>query len=116
MLQYGFMQNAFIVSFFIGILCPSIGIKGKEFDGSKHSTNMDDCQQTPVTPVGELPHTGPTAMIAVMSVLVAAGMGVAYYWQHRQAQRNKMVEEFGAHIAAPKTKLLEAHLTKKAKK
>lgn len=93
-----------------------IEIKGKEFDGSKHSTNMDDCQQAPVTPVGELPHTGPTAMIAVMSVLVAAGMGVAYYWQHRQAQRNKMVEEFGAHIAAPKTKLLEAHLTKKAKK
>ena len=26
MLQYGFMQNAFIVSFFIGILCPSIGL------------------------------------------------------------------------------------------
>lgn len=26
MLQYGFMQNAFIVSFFIGLLCPLIGI------------------------------------------------------------------------------------------
>ena len=26
MLQYGFMQNAFIVSFFIGILCPAIGL------------------------------------------------------------------------------------------
>lgn len=26
MLQYGFMQNAFTVSFFIGILCPLIGI------------------------------------------------------------------------------------------
>ncbi len=26
MLQYGFMQDAFIVSFFIGILCPAIGL------------------------------------------------------------------------------------------
>lgn len=88
-------------------------INGKEFDNSKHSLNMEDCQGVPV---GELPHTGPTAMIAVMTALVAAGMGVAYYLQHRQAQRNKMVEEFGAHIAAPKAKLLEAHLTKNVKK
>lgn len=93
-----------------------IEIKGKEFDGNIHSLNADDCNETPVTPVGELPHTGPTAMIAVMSVLVVAGMAAAYYLQHRQAQRNKMVEEFGAHIAAPKAKLLEAHLTKNVKK
>ena len=91
-----------------------VTIEKSQFDSAKHSEKESDC--VTAAPVKELPRTGPMAMIGVMIAMVAAGVIAAYFIRHRQEHQKQLEAEFGKHIAMPKVKLLEAHLTKKAKK
>jgi uncharacterized repeat protein (TIGR01451 family) len=61
-----------------------ITVKENEFDASKHSMNLADCEETPVTPEtpktpetpAELPKTGAEGYIGLVAALLTAG--VAY--------------------------------------
>lgn len=61
-----------------------ITIKETAFDASKHSKNLDDCKETPVTPP-ELPQTGMGENIVAIVGLGALIASAAYYIASRRA-------------------------------
>lgn len=61
-----------------------VTIKEGDFDSTKHSKDLADCEETPVTPVEELPHTGPEA--GLLAALLVSGVvaGAVYFVQSRR--------------------------------
>lgn len=55
-----------------------VTIKESDFDSSKYSKNLADCQSTPVTPVTELPQTGIDTGVATMAGIGALTAAAAY--------------------------------------
>lgn len=92
-----------------------VTIDKNDYDKSKHSEDEKDCAEEEAV-VAELPQTGPAAMVGVMLLLIAAGMGAMYIIRSRQEQKEQLEAEFGKYITQPKTKLLESHIEKKPKK
>lgn len=67
-----------------------ISIDEKDFDASKHSTDLSDCKEVPVTPEtpsapSELPTTGPTETIFSILGLGSLIAGIGYYVNSRRA-------------------------------
>ena len=64
-----------------------VTIKEDQFNPSKYSKNLDDCKETPVTPVTppELPQTGAGDGIVAILGLGAMIASVAYYIASRRA-------------------------------
>jgi uncharacterized repeat protein (TIGR01451 family)/LPXTG-motif cell wall-anchored protein len=62
-----------------------VNIKESDFDSSKYSKNLADCQSTPPVTPPELPHTGMSENIVAVIGLGALIASIAYYVASRRA-------------------------------